>query len=66
MLITLSGQTIIIAYPSVSGFEGLIQKFEVNVISMNVHGKWDIGKEYSSFIAWLFQHRGLLYMMVGL
>ena len=34
MLVTLSGQIIIIADPSVSGFEGMIQGSEVTVTGM--------------------------------
>ena len=38
VLVALSGQIIIIADPSVSGFEGIIQRFEVTATGMNVHG----------------------------
>ena len=54
MLVTLSGKIIIIADPSVSGFEGMIQRFEVTATCMNVHGTYNIDKEQCSFIAWLF------------
>ena len=36
MLGALSGQIIIIVDPSVSGFEGMIQRFEVTATGMNV------------------------------
>ena len=51
MLVTLSGQVIISADPSISGFEGMIQKFDVTAAGMNVHGAWDIDKEHYSFIS---------------
>ena len=54
MLVALSGHIIIIADPSVSGFEGMIQRFEVAVTGTNVHGAWDTDKEHCSFIAWSF------------
>ena len=38
VLVTLSRQIIVIADPSVSGFERMIQRFEVTVIGMNVGG----------------------------
>ena len=51
MLVALSGQIIVIAEPCAWGFEGIIQKFEVTTIGMNVHGISDIVKECCSFIA---------------
>ena len=51
MLVTLSGQIIIIADPSGSGFEGMIQRFEVTATGMNVSGTQDIENEHCSFIA---------------
>ena len=54
MVVTLSGKIIIIAAPSVMGFEGVIQIFEVAAIAMNVNGTVDIDKEHCSFISWLF------------
>ena len=52
MLVVLSWQIIILADPSVWGFEGIIQRFEV--IGMNVCGALDITREHCSFIAWSF------------
>ena len=66
MLVALSGQINIIADPGVSGFEGLIQRFEVTPIGMNVCGTWDINRENCSPIAQLFLAKGPLYMLVGL
>ena len=54
MLVTLSGNVIVIADPSVLGFEGMIQRFEVTATGMNVCGTWHIDKECCSFIAWSF------------
>ena len=54
VLVTLSGQIIVIVDPSVSGFEGMIQRFEVTATGMNVCGTWDIDREPCSFIAWSF------------
>ena len=52
MLVALSGQIIIIVDPSVSGFEGMIQRFEVTATGTNVCGTWDIDREHCSPIAW--------------
>ena len=54
MLVALSGQIIIIADPSVSGFEGLTQRFEATATGTNVCGTRDIAKKHCSFIAWPF------------
>ena len=54
MLVLLSGQIIIIADPSVSEFEEIIQRLETTATDMNVHGTWDICKEHCSIIAWSF------------
>ena len=54
MLVALSGQSIIIAEPSVSEFEGIFQRYEVTAIGANVCGAWDIVKEHGSFIGCLF------------
>ena len=45
MLVALSGQIIIIA---VSGFEGIIQRFEVTATGMNIFGTCDTDKEHCS------------------
>ena len=52
MLVPLLGQIIVIVDPSVSGFEGMIQRFEVTATDMNVCGAWAIDREQCSFIAW--------------
>ena len=52
MLVTLSGEIIIIADPSVLEFEGMIERFEVSATGMNVGGTWNIDKEQCSLIAW--------------
>ena len=44
VLVALSGQIIVIADPSVSEFDEMIQKFKVTATGMNVHGSWDIDK----------------------
>ena len=38
MVVTLSGQIIIIADPNVSGFEGMIQRFKVTATGRKVCG----------------------------
>ena len=53
MLVALSGKIIIIVDPSVLGFEGMFQRFEVAATGMNVCGAWDIDREHCSLIAWL-------------
>ena len=37
-----------------SQFEGIIQRFEVTAMGMNVCGTWDIDREHCSPIAWSF------------
>ena len=54
MLVALSGQITVIVDPSVSEFEGMIQRFEVTATGMNVCGTWDIDREHCSPIAWPF------------
>ena len=49
MLVTLSGQIIIIVDPSVLGFDGMTQRFEVVATGTNVHSAWNIDKEQCSF-----------------
>ena len=44
----------VIVDPSVSGFEGMVQRFEVTATGMNVYGAWDIDRESHSSIAWSF------------
>ena len=51
MLVALSGQIIVIADPSVWGFEGIIERFEVTAIGTNVSGKEILPKNFS-FITW--------------
>ena len=50
MLVVLSGQIIFIADPSVWGFEGVIQRFEVTAIGMSVCGTLDIVKNTVPFL----------------
>ena len=45
VLVALSGQVIIIVDPSVSGFEGMIQRFEVTATGTNVCGTWNIDRK---------------------
>ena len=52
MLVILSWHISIIADPSVSGFEKMIQRFEVIETGTNACSTWDIDKEHYSFIAW--------------
>ena len=54
LLVALSGKSIVIADPSVSGIKGIIQRFEETATGMNVSGTWDIDREHCSPIAWLF------------
>ena len=54
MLVALSGQITIIVNPSVSGFERMIQQFEVTATGVNVCGTGDTDREHCSPIAWLF------------
>ena len=54
MLVALSGQINVIVVPSIWGFEGMIQRFEVTATDTNEHGIWDITKEHCSFIAQSF------------
>ena len=62
MLVALSGQIIIIVDPGVSGFEGMIQRFEVMAMSTNVYSTLDIDREHCSPIAWLFlAYRAVIY-----
>ena len=53
MHVILSWQIIYIADPSVSGFEGMFQRFEITATGTNVCGTWDINKEHCSFVAQL-------------
>ena len=48
------GQLIVIVNPWVWGFEGMIHRFEVPAIGINVYDISDITKEHCSFIAWSF------------
>ena len=50
VLVALLGQIIIIVDPSISGFGGMIQRFEVTATGMNVCGTWDIDREFCSLI----------------
>ena len=62
MFVALSGQIIIIVDPSVSRFEGMIQKFEVTATGLNVCGAWNIDKEHCSPIALSFlAHMGVIH-----
>ena len=61
MLVALSGQIIIIVDHSISGFEGIIQRFEATVTGMNVCGTQDTDKEHC-FIAWSFlEYRAVIH-----
>ena len=53
MLVALSGQIIIIVDPTVTGFEGMIQRFEETATGINVCGACDIDRKHCSLLLWL-------------
>ena len=54
VLVALSRQIIVTVDPSVSEFEGMIQRFEVTATGMNPCGTQDTDREHCPPIAWLF------------
>ena len=52
---------IIIADPSVLGFERMIKRFEVTATGTNISGTWDIDREHCSPTALSFSIQGCIH-----